>query len=241
MMNASLVLPYASFKSLITSKALPWQYVDAPSEGGGDYYFIFTYDGPSCLSCLIYKSGFTVEGIDPVQEAANRTDFENNYKPTANASLNPYGSAAVSPALPYGSGVLGWLQSTWERLNAISSSGISVVTGTAGIVKSAEFSISSRTEFDVTGTSYTVGTGKNLYLVFFGGTSDSPSPTTFRLKVGSTVVYKINLGASAGQMSNSFSFGLASKIATAGDVVKITCDPSMAKGTAWTGYTAVEL
>lgn len=74
---------YPQLRSTILDKQLLWQYIENSS-----FYQIFTIDLLVTYTAFVYKTGFTVGGLDPTVEQANQTDFETNYKSTANVPLD---------------------------------------------------------------------------------------------------------------------------------------------------------
>ena len=56
------------------------QYVERP-----DAYVIFISDNTTLYNVMIFKSGCEPTGVDVSQNTIDRTDFETNYQPTANA------------------------------------------------------------------------------------------------------------------------------------------------------------
>ena len=77
-----MYITYENLKTLVSSKALLLQYVEL-----ADQYQLFAIEGTVQYSTIIYKSNTAVEGIDPVTEASRISDFEINYKTTANQPL----------------------------------------------------------------------------------------------------------------------------------------------------------
>ena len=179
----------------------------------------------------VYHQYWTV-----IKEASDITDFENNFKSTSISVLSE--DDAISRIL-YG------IQNNTDIINVLNSilvqlggSGTSNVT----IIKDAEFSVTTRSEVDITGTSYTVPSNKIFRLTQFGASSDSPSGGIFRLKVynGVTLLHSIKLVLQANEGSNSFMWPNGVQIATAGNTVKITHESQSAKGTGWCGYAGFE-
>jgi len=60
-----------------------WQYEDFTNK-----YDIWAKEDGNKYETTIYKSGYVPHGIDESSEATNKTDFDNNYKPTANAKVS---------------------------------------------------------------------------------------------------------------------------------------------------------
>jgi len=128
-----------------------------------------------------------------------------------------------------------------QRLAVDASVNVFSTGAIANIFEQAEFTATSRNETAIAGISHTVSAGKNLAIVFFGVTADSPAPIHFRLKTGSVVQMKINLGSGLGGNVNSFEIPTPVIVATAGDVVTITIDPSFKNATGWAGFIAQEV
>ena len=77
---------WASFKSIVlTTKNLPLQYDD-----DGVIYRIYALDGASLyLEYVIYKGTVPTEsGVSQSQNNSDKSDFETNYKPTANGRIS---------------------------------------------------------------------------------------------------------------------------------------------------------
>lgn len=74
------------FKPFISSKTLKVQYED-----DGFVYLIYGYDGPEVLTCSIWKSivppSVVNGGYSQAQNDTDKTDFETNYKPSANGGI----------------------------------------------------------------------------------------------------------------------------------------------------------
>lgn len=209
---------WATLKVIKTLYSIPLYYV----QDGATY---------TVLEGTLYHQYWTV-----LKESADITDFVSNYKTAATAVLSE--DDAISRIL-YGTNTPNDIVTT---LNLI----LAQLGGTSGtvttIIKDAEFSVTSRTEVDVTGTSYTVPTNKVFRLTQFGASSDNPAGGIFRLKVytGATLVKTIKLVLGTGTGSNSFTWPNGIQIATAGQVVKITHEAQAAKGTGWCGFAGFE-
>lgn len=78
---------WTTFKVVQSSKLLSIQYDD-----DGVIYTIYGYDGPEVHICVIYKGlvpdGIINSGYSQVQNDADKSDFETNYKSTANSRLS---------------------------------------------------------------------------------------------------------------------------------------------------------
>jgi hypothetical protein len=71
---------WADLKSHVSDKSLRLQYYENASQ-----YWIWVCEGQLIYWCEIWKSGSTLPiGVDSTQNAADRTDFEAGFKPTAN-------------------------------------------------------------------------------------------------------------------------------------------------------------
>lgn len=83
-------MTYQELKDLVAKKNLAWQYFETASK-----YELFALDGVQKYEAVILKSLENVVGADPVQEAANKADFEANYKSKANFAIGqrPYAFA----------------------------------------------------------------------------------------------------------------------------------------------------
>lgn len=130
-----------------------------------------------------------------------------------------------------------------ERLAVDSKGVINIFSSgsTAEIFKRAAFTATSRTETDVAGVTHTVATGKDFYITWFGATGDSPAPMTFRVKVNGVTEIQINLGTGGGGPTNTYSFGIPTKIATAGQIVKVTVEPQYKNATGWVAFMGTEI
>jgi hypothetical protein len=130
-------------------------------------------------------------------------------------------------------------------LNIIAS-GLGTVA--AGILKQNELAVTTKSEVDFTGTTYTVPTGKTFLLTSFIGSYDAQATVLLRLKkqTGGTgafsTLFRITLevgGQGSGTIPLNFGNGIL--VGTAGDVFKITIESSLIKGTVWAGYSGSEL
>lgn len=86
--NAILPSTWTVFKSntITGNKSLPIQYHD-----DGYIYTVFAFDDDICYTCTIWKStvpdGIINGGYSQSQNDSDKSDFENNYKSTANSRL----------------------------------------------------------------------------------------------------------------------------------------------------------
>jgi len=97
--DLSVVASYwTTFKSTVSSRSLLVQYQDTDNEGST--YTIFGFDGPLAFTCTIWKGtvppGVITGGYSQAQNDTDKTDFETNYKPTANARYIANTSIAAS-------------------------------------------------------------------------------------------------------------------------------------------------
>ena len=180
----------------------------------------------------VYHQYWTV-----LKESSDIADFVANYKSAAISVLSE--DDAISRIL-YGinnnSDIVIVLN---EILTQLGGTG----TGSAvTVIKDAEFNVTTRSEVDVTGTSYTVPANKTFRLTQFGASSDNPSGGVFRLKVynGATLIRSIKLVISPNVGANSFTWPNGAQIAVAGNVVKITHEAQAAKATGWCGFAGFE-
>lgn len=78
---------WTDFKAAFLSKKFLLQYDD-----NGTVYTVYGYDGPEVNICTIWKGtlpdSIIAGGYSQVQNDADKTDFENNYKATANARIS---------------------------------------------------------------------------------------------------------------------------------------------------------
>jgi len=86
------VLSYQDFKNLVISKNLFWQYTEDDKR-----YTIFANDGNILYTTYIWKDTTGgIANVDSEQEALNKQDFEENYKPIANRPLVVSPSSTLS-------------------------------------------------------------------------------------------------------------------------------------------------
>lgn len=130
-------------------------------------------------------------------------------------------------------------------LNAIASS---LGASTTSILKSNEASVSSRTEFDLANTTYTVPTGKMFSISSFAASYDAQAMLYVRLKKQTggagawvTLFRTTMMSGGQGDATTSMNFGNGINIGAAGDIFKITIEGSIAKGTIWAEYSGSEI
>ena len=86
------------FKSNVSSRSMLVQYQD--DDVSGPVYTIFGFDGPLAFTCTIWKGtvpdGVIAGGYSQAQNDTDETDFETNYKTTANARYVANTSIAAS-------------------------------------------------------------------------------------------------------------------------------------------------
>jgi len=111
------------------------------------------------------------------------------------------------------------------------------------IQKNVEFNITAKAETDITGTSYTVTTGKTFYVTSFMSSSDSPSPVSFRLKVynGATLINSVKINVAGNGATCGFSWENGIIFAQAGYTIKVTAEPQAAKGSGWVMFSGFEV
>ena len=115
------------------------------------------------------------------------------------------------------------------------------------ILKQAEVTIASKTETDISATSYTVTTGKSFVLTSISANYDNNSPVIIRLKkqtggTGSFVTqFRLTLEQHGQDPSNAtiqIPYGV--KIGSATDVFKLTYEAALIKGAVWACFTGLE-
>jgi hypothetical protein len=124
---------------------------------------------------------------------------------------------------------------------------VSLAPQAANILKQNEITVATKTESDLSGTTYTVPTGKIFRLVTFHGSFDIQSPIFLRFKkqtacTGSwATLFRISLKIH-GQDESSFEmvFPNGVNVGVAGDCFKVTYASDLSKGSLWSGYTGVE-
>lgn len=127
------------------------------------------------------------------------------------------------------------------------AAGLGVSAGTS-IFKYNEAAVSSRNEFDLSGTTYTVPVGKRFVITSFCASYDAQAALYVRVKkqTGGTgpwvTQFRLNM-MSGGQGNSTIGFDLNSgiEIGAAGDVFKITVEGSIAKGTIYAEYSGSQV
>lgn len=90
----TIILTWSEFKSLATSKNFRIQYTESSS-----IYTIFAVDGILQYETEIFKNA-TNQVANATLENTNQTDFETNYKPTANLPLEYKSSDGLTKFAP---------------------------------------------------------------------------------------------------------------------------------------------
>jgi hypothetical protein len=89
---------WAWFKPLIASKSLKVQYEEDPT-----VYLIYGYDSPEVLSCTIWKGtvppSVVTGGYSQATNDADKADFEANFKPYANRSIDDVPSLIIANSI----------------------------------------------------------------------------------------------------------------------------------------------
>jgi hypothetical protein len=92
---------WAWFKPLIASKSLKVQF-----EEDSDVYLIYGYDHPEVLTCTIWKGTVPQSVIDggysQATNDADKSNFETNYKPYANRSIDDVPSLIIANSIKNG-------------------------------------------------------------------------------------------------------------------------------------------
>lgn len=118
----------------------------------------------------------------------------------------------------------------------------------SNIFKQGELAVGARSETDLTGVTYTVPSGKTFALKTFTAALDAPALMVVRLKKQTggagpfNQIFKIVM-MNGGQGDATPSMPLCDGIivGSAGDVFKVTFDPSSSnKGTLWAEFSGVE-
>jgi len=118
------------------------------------------------------------------------------------------------------------------------SGGGGIFAGSADIIKTSEFTISTRTEAVLSAVSYTVTTGKTFYLSYVGGMVFAPLSYILRLKVaGTTKIMTMAWQDAIGGIP----FPLPILFATSGQQITLTYEAQIPRGTAWAGFTGFEI
>lgn len=71
-------MDYPNFKLLVSSRNLPWFYVETE-----DHYNFSSYEGPLVFYCLIFKPSCSLLGVDLALNGQYTQDFEENFKASA--------------------------------------------------------------------------------------------------------------------------------------------------------------
>jgi len=95
------------------------------------------------------------------------------------------------------------------------------------ILKVDEEKFSTTTETDMTGTSYTVTAGKTFYLSGIIVNQSQGALTKIRLRVNNILKFRINTNT-AGNPHNSIIFTAPVAIASGGQIIKLTAQPTQA-------------
>lgn len=146
-------------------------------------------------------------------------------------------------------GTIPWEVSDSDNLDVLNAIAAALNASTSvSILKNNEVSVTSRTEFTLSGTTYTVPSGKNFLLSSFVGSYDSQAALHLRLKkqtggVGSfNTVFKMTMmSGGQGDSTLSMNFGNGINIGLAGDVFKLTVEASIAKGTVFGSFSGSEI
>lgn len=117
------------------------------------------------------------------------------------------------------------------------------VSGSSSVFKKNEASVTVRTEFDLSNTTYTVPSGKKFFLTSFSASYDAQAALYVRLKkqTGGSgaweTMFRLNM-MSGGQGNSTLSYDLGSgiNIGDTGDVFKITIESSIAKGSIFASF-----
>jgi len=134
-----------------------------------------------------------------------------------------------------------------DRLKVDASVTGTIIISPANIIKQNEVAVTVKVETDFPSSTYTVPSGKTFSVVTFGGSYDAQQPMYIRFKkqtggTGSFVtVFRENLSVN-GQDASNFLItvppGLL--IGAAGDIFKITYEPSVGRGTLFAAFTGIE-
>jgi hypothetical protein len=179
--NATVSSTWTDFEVVANSKALPIQYED-----DGSVYTIFAFDDPMIYVCTIWKGavpdGVIAGGYSQVQNDSDKTDFETNYKPSANKNIGIVWTAerAITAGfIPNGlSGVVGGYRGT----SAVSLVPLTATTYTEP-ASAAQRSVSSSSASDSS-----AGTGtRTLKITYYNNTMDGPFTETVTMN-GTTPV-----------------------------------------------------
>ncbi len=81
----TVTITYTDLKNLILDNRLFWQYQEF-----NERYDIFSANSETEYLSIVWKSGFEPKGVDVGQNTTDRTDFETNYKDTANPRVTSF-------------------------------------------------------------------------------------------------------------------------------------------------------
>lgn len=120
-------------------------------------------------------------------------------------------------------------------------------SGATAITRQTEHTVTTRSQVDATGVTYTVPAGKVFKLSNFAASFDHQCLVYARLKkqtggVGDFVtLFRIVLkqqGQDEANFAHTFPLGL--NIGAPGDVFKVTVEAALVKGVVWTGFAGLE-
>jgi len=239
-------LSWTDWKAIQSAKSLVYQHDDNTS-----LYVIYGYDGPEAYICQIYKGliPYTLTTYSQAQNDIDKSDFETNFLPNSNKTIKlPESIRGATDGTSIGN--------VTNRLKVIDEDAISILTliaaglGAAApsIFKKNEVAVTTRTEFDLPNTTYTVPANKKFLVTSFSASYDAQASLYVRLKkqTGGTGEFETQLRLnmmSGGQGNSTISLDLSSgmNMGAAGDVFKITIEASIAKGTIWAEYSGSEI
>lgn len=141
-----------------------------------------------------------------------------------------------------------------DRLKVTDQDVLDVLTGISigatpipTVFKYGELAVPSRNEFDLTGTTHTVSTGKKLAIIAVIASYDAQAQLYVRLKKQTagagafeTVSRLTLMQGGQGDSTASINYGIGVYIGEATDVFKMTAESSVSKGTVWAGYSGLE-
>ena len=142
-----------------------------------------------------------------------------------------------------------WRVNDADAISILNSIAISLGASTASVFKFAELAVTSRNEVDLTGTSYTVPSGKQFFITSFSASYDAQAQMYVRVKkqtggAGSFVTQfrMVMMSGGQGESTKSFDFGGGGIfIGSPTDVFKITIESSISKGTIWAQFAGSEI
>lgn len=228
---------WTAFKALFNNKSLApvLQYVD-----DGVVYSIFAFDGPTALTCTIYK-GTVPDGITGVYPQAtndaDKADFEANYKPNANAKIALPVSAAATSSTIFNAGTITATGSTVVSGLGVKDLSllINIKNAPTGTTPSVTFSVQDIDPIDVTtvmgtataGTAMTVAGAEEVSYtavssavkVTWTVTGTTPSFTGVNVTLAQKVAASSSSSAAASDVTGSGALGAlnaAVQVATAG-------------------------